>query len=88
MIPLETKSYPCFNGPCQGSTVDAPSDATPGTACALPWKTIEGKPRYAVYVLVDWNSTQGLMYLNSYQRPEHAQEKVIRLTAICAAGVS
>lgn len=75
----------CFNGPCQGSTVHAPMDATPGTACALQWHTPAKQARFAVYMLVDLHGTTGLMYVKSYQKPEYAQAKVHRLTAICAA---
>jgi hypothetical protein len=84
----EPKYFPCFNGPVQGTSVQAPSDATPGTACALPWKAVDGSMLYAVYVLVDYNGHQGLMFLQNYVRPEYAQAKVERLTAILAAGVS
>lgn len=78
----------CFNGPCQGEAVEAPKDATPGTACALQWKNVNGQPRYAVYMLVDYNGTQGLMFVQSYHKPEHAANKVRMLTAVCAASVA
>lgn len=85
--PIKVAPVPfvCLNGPAQGATVEAPADATPGTACAIPWATVKGEPRYAVYVLVDWNGAQGLMYLRSHQRPEYAQSHVQRLTLLCAA---
>lgn len=86
--PPSLVSYNCLNGPCAGTPVEAPSDATPGTGCAIPWKTPNGEQRYAVYLLVEHNGHYGLMFIQSYQRPEYAQAKVNRLTAICAASVS
>lgn len=88
-VPLEDlMTVTCFNGPCQGSTVDAPKDATPGTACALQWKNVSGHPRYAVYMLVDYNGTQGLMFVRSYDKPDHAANKVRMLSAVCAANLA
>jgi len=82
-------SFMVFNGPNQGTYVDAPMDATPGTACALPWRTAGGQTRYAVYVLVEWNGTKGLMFLKkSYDHPHQAAQRVQELTAICAAGMA
>lgn len=77
-------TFTCLNGPCHGATVDAPSHATPGTACALRWATVKRAPRYAVYLLVDHNGEHGLMYMQSYTTPQYAQAKVQRLTALCA----
>lgn len=88
-IPLDNiMQVTCFNGPCQGDAVEAPKDATPGTACALQWKNVDGRPRYAVYMLVDYNGTQGLMFVRSYDKSEHAANKVRMLSAVCAANVS
>ncbi len=82
------KSFPCFNGPCQGSTVDAPADTTPGNAVALPWQTIKREPRFAVYVVVEFQGQEGLMYLKSYDKPFKAQQRVREISAVCAVGVS
>jgi hypothetical protein len=81
-------SYRCLNGPCQDRDVEAPRDATPGTACALHWTTPARASRYAVYLLVDLNGQRGLMYLQSYTKPSWAQAKVQRLTLLCAEMMS
>jgi hypothetical protein len=82
------RSYQCLNGPCEGRGVEAPSDATPGTACAIPWKTPRSEERFAVYLLVDHNGHQGLMYIQSYSKPDYAQAKVQRVTALCLSLMS
>ncbi len=79
--------YNCLNGPCEGTPVEAPSDATVGTACAIPWNGPSGR-RFAVYMLVDHNGMRGLMFMQTYQRAEYAQAKVNRLTALCAGQMS
>lgn len=81
-------SYVCLNGPCAGANVQAPHDATPGTATALPWRTTKRQDRYAVYLLVDYNGQRGLMFLRSYHTPIQAQWKVERMTRICAEMMS
>lgn len=68
--------------------MDAPADATPGTACALRWKTTKGADRFAVYILVDHNGTKGLMHVRNYLTPEQATRKVQVLTAVCAEQMS
>lgn len=72
----------CFNGPCVNATVDTPETAHIGAACALMWKTIKDQERFAVYVVTDFQGRRGLMYLRSYDRPEHAVMKVDQVTAI------
>lgn len=81
-------SLACLNGPCEGLASEAPSSVMPGHACALPWRSTDGQMRYAVYVVVDWNGAMGLMHLKNYTKPEHAQAKVHRVSAICAANTA
>ena len=52
-------------------------DASVGTACAIPWTNTKGKPRYAVYILLEKPDGQrGLVYEKSYETPMGAQRRV------------
>lgn len=84
---VETRQLRCFNGPCQQAMVDAPPDAGPGTATALQWQTPKGEPRYAVYVVVEFQGLTGLMYLKSYDKPYKAAQRVREITAVCSVGI-
>ncbi len=73
----------CWNGPCEGQLVtDCPVDAAVGTACAVPWRTIDGSDRYAVYILLRKpDGTMGLVYSKrSYTKPYQAQQRVHSIT--------
>ena len=71
--------FMCWNGPCEDRLItDCPMDATVGTACAVPWKTVTGQDRYAVYILLERPETgaRGLVYEKSYNTPSGAQRRV------------
>jgi len=88
MIEQATASYPVWNGPNQGTWVDAPVDATVGTACALKWRTIRKADRFAVYILTEYQGQKGLMFVKNYDTKDRAVQKVRTLTAIVAGLVS
>lgn len=75
--------YLCWDGPCEGQLVtECPLDAVVGQSCAMPWTNAEGKPRYAVYILLEKPSGQrGLVYERSYDTKMGAQRRVEFLTA-------
>lgn len=77
-----TQHFVCWNGPKEGEMVtDIPMTVTIGHACALAWKTISGKPKYAVYILLEKpNSARGLVYERSYHRPFQAEQRVKQIT--------
>jgi hypothetical protein len=79
----------CWNGPKEGTLVlDVPMSARVGHACAIPWKTIEGKAKYAVYILLERpNGAKGLVYERSYHRPFQAEQRVKQITALVEAAV-
>lgn len=87
-------SYLCLNGPKEGNWVDAPCQVEVGSACALPWFDSKHIIRYAVYVLVKRDDDKkpedseipdirfGLMFLQTHDTPEKAQEHVHRVTMV------
>lgn len=80
--------YLCWDGPCKDILVtECPLDAGVGTACAIPWKTVEGKDRYAIYILLQKPSGDlGLVYeKRSYTKPWQAQQRVKQLGRLVAA---
>lgn len=82
---MSNLSFSCLNGPCEGNFVDAPKRARAvplGTATAVRWMTTKGKARYAVYILVQHDARQALMYLQSYDRPHQAERKVQEMTQV------
>jgi pyruvoyl-dependent arginine decarboxylase (PvlArgDC) len=75
----------CWDGPCEGRVVtDCPIGAAVGTACAIPWRTVEGEDRYAVYVLLAKpGGDMGLVYeRRSYRKPWQAQQRVQQLARV------
>lgn len=74
----------CWNGPCAGQLVtDCPVDATVGTACAIPWTNTKGKPRYAVYILLEQpDGAKGLVFEKSHETRMGAQRRVEYLTFV------
>lgn len=77
--------YFCWNGPKKGTVItEAPVDARPGHACAVPWLTVGGRTRYAVYVLQEYQGRRGLLYIKSYDTPSSAQMNVERITRTMA----
>lgn len=76
--------YLCWNGPCTDTLItDCPLDATVGTACAVPWTTVKGKPRYAIYILLEKpDGARGLVYERSYETRAGAQRRVEYLTYV------
>lgn len=88
------KSVMCLNGPKEGNWIDAPPGVDVGTACAVPWVTINGQRSYAVYVVTlmpdadpsDDAPHLGLMYIESHRTPEQAQGHVERLSLVIQAG--
>lgn len=86
-------SYLCLNGPKEGDWVDAPCQVDVGSAVALPWFDSRHILRYCVYVLVAREAEPapeeepqgvrlGLMFMNTHDTAERAQEHVHRLTAV------
>lgn len=77
----------CLNGPCAG-TVDVPIGAVIGQAVGLPWRTVTGVKRYAVYVIVAVpehlkdRGPHGLMYIRTHETAERAQRHVGELTQV------
>ena len=78
------KTLLIFNGPCQGNYVDTAPGASFGDACALPWTNQQGKQRFAVYLLVEHQGQQGMMFLKSYETAFGAQQKVQELSMVAA----
>lgn len=83
----QARQLRCLNGPCQHAMVDAPTEASPGTATALRWQTPKGEARFAVYVVVEFQGVLGLMYLKSYDQPYKAAQRVREITAVCSVGI-
>jgi hypothetical protein len=75
----------CSNGPLQNTLVESPIDMFVGRAVALPWKNIQGKMRYCVYVAIHVGDAFALMFVRMYERPEQAAAKVEELTYVAAA---
>lgn len=78
-----TQTFQCWNGPKQGHTVtEVPMVVTVGHACALPWQTVRGVERYAVYILLEkMNGQRGLVYDRSYDKPFQAQQRVNQIAS-------
>lgn len=73
----------CWNGPKEGEIVtDVPLAVQTGYACAMPWRTVNGESRYAVYILLEKpGGDRGLVYERSYDKPFKAQQRVQQITA-------
>lgn len=79
------KSYVCLNGPKEGDYIDAPPGVEVGSAVALPWFDAKHIIRYAVYILTEHEGTVGLMFLQSHEKAEKAQQHVHRITTVVQA---
>lgn len=77
-----TQHFVCWNGPKEGELVtEVPMTVQVGHACALPWTTIGGVTRYAVYILLErQNGNRGLVYERSYDKPFQAEQRVGQIT--------
>lgn len=88
--------YLCLNGPKEDYWIDAPHVMEPGCSCALPWIDVRGTTKYAVYTLMEipvpegeslpeGAPKEGLVFVQSHETPERAQNHVHRLTTVIGA---
>lgn len=78
-----TQHFLCWDGPKAGELVtDVPMSVDLGHACALPWTTMVGKRKYAIYILLEKpNGDRGLVYeKRSYDKPYQAEQRVRNIT--------
>lgn len=77
----ETISFLCLNGPKQGDYVNAPAGVVPehGSATAVPWFDIKHIIHYCVYVVVEHEGANALMFVEKHDTPERAQAHVHRI---------
>lgn len=76
------KQFQCLNGPCAGRYIDAPATADFGDATAVPWTKASGSKAFAVYLVVEHQGQDGLMFIKSYDDAQDAAEKVQELSLV------